>query len=434
MIDVNFVRRTLLLFSAGSERRMNGRDGFALFAPKKEKKKISKPPELPYKPMKVIEAKLYPNKSQLAILNALLEKSRLLYNSVLQAKIIAYRKDKTVLSAFDLNKVFKGSEGIPSALLNTTTRRVEKAYKSFFRLNQGFPRFKSANRMRSIDLACYGPRGTYKIRDGKLVVWPRYGLGPIRIRGLQEFKGAKQGQLIRRASGWYLQMCVASTDKKQIKKVKSAIGIDLGLKSFVADSEGNKIPAPKFARLASNSFTVRQRGLSRSVRGSGRRKKKVNSIARYHEKIANQRKDFLHKLSRKYADQFDLIAVEKLAVRNMSKNRSFSRSIMDAGWSSFNWMLSYKLKTLGKYFVEVPSHYTSQKCSACGEIVKKSLAIRTHQCLCGYVADRDENAAKNIIKLGLGWAIGEGTAIAAPLTRRMLMHSPGQSVTTRNAS
>ena len=131
-------------------------------------------------------------------------------------------------------------------------------------------------------------------------------------------------------------------------------------------------------------------------------------MAKTHEHIANQRKDFLHKLSRKYADKYDMVAVEKLNIKGMLKNHCLALSISDVGWNTFTNMLSYKMQILGKHFIQVAPHYTSQKCSQCGEIVPKSLSVRTHICPeCGFVAGRDYNAAINILNIGLEQVISE---------------------------
>jgi putative transposase len=137
------------------------------------------------------------------------------------------------------------------------------------------------------------------------------------------------------------------------------------------------------------------------VRNNNRWKKQARQIAKIHEHIANQRKDWLHKLSRKYANGYGKVYAESLNISGLLKNRHLAKSISDAGWNMFLNMLQYKLKMLAGTLEFVPAHYTSQKCSSCGELVQKSLSVRTHLCpYCGFVSDRDYNAALNILRLG----------------------------------
>jgi putative transposase len=367
--------------------------------------------------MKTLEAKIYPNKAQLAALNSLLEGCRRAYNDALAMKIDVYKLGGVILGQYELEKIFRGYGSIPTAMKGQLLRRLDASFRRFFK-HGGFPRFKAENRFRSIPLKEYG--NDYRIVNGKLRAYPTFGIGSLKIKGLQEFEKAKSGRLVRRATGWYLQICVETIIGKPIKKVKKAVGLDVGLKSFVVDSEGKHIKPPKFFIQSQNKLAVSQRLIAKKVKGSNRRKKQSRLVAKLHEHIRNQRKNFSHKASRKYADKYDLVSVEKLNIKGMVRNRGLSKAISDASWGQFTNYLSYKLKTLGKVFVEVNPHMTTQNCSACGETVRKSLSVRTHACPnCGFVADRDHNAALNILNLGLERAIGEGIVIATPLTRRM---------------
>ena len=156
---------------------------------------------------------------------------------------------------------------------------------------------------------------------------------------------------------------------------------------------------PKFFRKSEYELIVKQRKMVKQKKGSNRRRKSIILLGKTHEVISNQRKDWLHKISREYADKYDMVAVEKLNIRGMLRNHCLAKSIQDASWETFNSMLSYKLETLGKTFIQVNPQYTSQKCSKCGEIVPKSLSVRTHICpYCSFTADRDYNSALNILK------------------------------------
>lgn len=344
----------------------------------------------------VREAKIYPSKKQLVEIDRLLEESRNLYNYCLEMKIKEYKEKNKTLSRFDLQKKVKEYGDMPASLRQMVVYRLNNAYEHFFRRG-GFPRFKSKNRYRSIPLRQYGT--DYKI-DGKyLIAWKKYGLNGIKTRGLQKLNNPKMARLVKRASGWYLQ--VIDEVSQQPKENTKEVGIDMGLKYFVVDSEGNKIESPKFFRKTQKKLRVAQRKLKNKTKFSERWKKQCWQIAKIYEKIVNQRKDWLHKLSRKYANNYGRVYAESLNISGMLKNRHLAKSISDASWKMFLNMLSYKLEMLTGELVYVPAQYTSQKCSNCGELVQKSLSVRTHLCPhCGFVVDRDINAALNILQLG----------------------------------
>ena len=217
------------------------------------------------------------------------------------------------------------------------------------------------------------------------------------MRGFVAGEGYSMGRIVKRASGWYFQCCVEVKEKKPIKKAKKVVGIDLGIKNFIVDSDKKQVDPPRFFNKLLKEIANKQRSLDKKKKGSKRRQKAIQILTRTHEKIGNQRTDFLHKVSRGYADKYALVAVEKLDVKGMMDSY-FSRYIQDSAWDKFTQLLSYKLKMLGKVYVEVNPSYTTQECNKCGKIVKKSLSIRTHICDCGFVVDRDYNAALNIIK------------------------------------
>lgn len=361
------------------------------------------------------EAKLYPNKQQEQKLLEMFYNARKLYNEMLETKINAYKNEKKTISRFDLQKQFKTEYmELPASVKQMMAYRVNVAYEKFFNKLGKFPRFKSVNRFRSIELRQY--KIDYQIVDGKLKIWKQ--IGSIKMKGFKPTDNFSMGRIVRRASGWYFQYGTEVKEKKPIKKIKSAVGIDVGLKSFLVDSNGNEEKPPKFFRESEYKIRKQQRRVSKAVKGSNRRKKKVQLLAKTHEHIANQRKDWLHKLSRKYADKYDMIAVERLNISGMVRNHHFAKSISDSGWNIFSNMLSYKLEMLGKVFTQVNPQYTSQKCSGCGELVPKSLSVRTHICPhCNLIMCRDKNAAKNILKLALEQGFGENTAIAGSMNR-----------------
>lgn len=342
------------------------------------------------------EAKLYPNKKQELKLLTLFEDCRELYNNILETKIKAYQEDKKTLHRFELHKMFKDYKAnIPASLKQSIANRVNTAYDRFFRKQNKFPRFKSKNRFRSIELRQKDI--DYRIKGNYLSIWRQIGL--LKMRGMQPLENPKGARIVKRASGWYVQ--IIDEVQEQLRKNEKEIGIDLGLKYFLADSNGNTVAAPKFFSKSQKKLRVQQRRLKNKTKFSKRWKKQAWQIAKTHEHISNQRKDWLHKLSKQYADKYGLIYAENLNISGMLKNRHLAKSISDASWDMFLDMLSYKLKKLTGTLELVPVHYTSQKCSSCGELVQKSLSIRTHLCpFCGFTADRDFNAALNILRVG----------------------------------
>lgn len=358
------------------------------------------------------EAKLYPSAKQITTLEKLLEESRLFYNFCLETKKNAWESDKKNISRYDLQKMEKGKGDLPASQRQMVICRLNNAYNHFFRLG-GFPRFKKFGRYRSLNLRQYGT--DYRINDKYLVAWKKYGLNGIKTRGLQDLENPSEARIVKRASGWYLQVIDDVAEKPKVKCVKR-IGIDLGLRYFVADSEGDKIVPPNSFRKSEALLAIQQRKASKAKVGSKRKIRAYHTIERTHERIANRRKDFLHKIANKYAKCYDLVVMEDLNVKGMVKNHHLSKSISDASWGIFANMLDYKLKMLGKALVKVNPRFTSQRCSQCGKIVKKSLSVRTHICLsCGLVLDRDENASRNILSLANcgDTAIGESEHINA---------------------
>jgi len=351
------------------------------------------------------EAKLYPNKKQEQILFDIFYNARKLYNEMLEIKINAYKKENKIISRFDLQKQFKTKyKTLPASCKQMMAYRVNVAYNKFFNKLGKFPRFKSANRFRSIELRQY--QIDYQIKDKKLKLWKQ--IGSIKMKGFRKTDNYKMGRIVKRASGWYFQYVTEIKEKKPIKKIKTAIGIDVGLKSFLVDSENNQVKPPKYFRKSQYKLRLQQRKSSKAIKYSNRKKKKIKLLAKTYEHIANQRRNFLHKLSKKYVDKYDIIVVEKLNILGMLKNHHLAKSISDASWNIFTNMLSYKLKLLEKHLIQVPPHYTSQRCNQCGKIVPKSLSARTHICPeCGFIANRDYNAALNILSIGQELTIGE---------------------------
>jgi putative transposase len=199
-------------------------------------------------------------------------------------------------------------------------------------------------------------------------------------------------RLVRRADGYYCQFLINTEVKEQLEPTKRTIGLDVGLESFYTDSDGQKEPNPRFFREGEQRLKRLQRSLSRKEKGSSNRRKARQKLGSSHLKISRQRKEHAKRLARCVVKSNDLIAYENLKVSNLAKNHCLAKSISDVGWYQFRVWLEYFANKFGKVAVAVPPQYTSQKCSNCGRIVKKSLSTRTHACQCGTKLDRDENA------------------------------------------
>ena len=282
-------------------------------------------------------------------------------------------------------------------------RRVDKAFKAFFRRCKeggapGFPRFRSAIRYNSMECL---RSGTYVRSDGMVSV-PRLGLVKIRSGNQRIPKSQKLLRIIRRASGWYGQVVV--DEVKVIKNLEDhgSIGIDVGVESLATLSDGSKIENPRFYRKSETKLRGLQRSVSRKKKGSKNRKRAIRRLARHHERVALQRRNFCHQHSTELVRKHPVIAVEKLKVANMVKNRHLSKSISDAGWNTFTTQLTVKAANAGRLVVAVNPAGTSQTCPDCGNVRKKKLSERTHSCACGLKCHRDHASARVILARALG--------------------------------
>ena len=360
---------------------------------------------------KTYEYRAYPTTKQRKIFTVWLALLRALYNQALAWRIEAYEatgltvKWTTQASALpDLKQESESFAYLHSDVLQDAIRRLDKAYKAFFRRVQtgdapGFPRFKGEGRYRSMTFSHLAKRLIRNVRRKYArVVVPKVGHLKIRYhRPLPDGK-IKNLTIIRRASGWYVTICVEVPDPVKAP-IETTLGVDVGLNSFVVDSDGERIANPCHYRKSEKQLGKCQRVLSRRKKGSKRRAKQREIVARIHERIANQRKDFQFKAAHRIVERCDEVAVEDLQIKNMLKNHYLAKSISDAGWGNFRLKLQSKAANAGKQFTEVKPHHTSQKCSGCNEIVPKELSDRVHDCPhCGLILDRDHNAAINIKK------------------------------------
>ena len=230
-------------------------------------------------------------------------------------------------------------------------------------------------------------------------------IGDMRVKLYRKIEGCIKAIIIKREGKRWFAIIQADQEPQPLPETMEAIGLDVGLTSFVVDSEGNEIENPRCAEQSADKLAKLQKKLAKAVKGSNNRKSIKDKIAKLHKRINCQRDDFLHKLSRMYVNNFDIICIEDLDVKGLKEeghNNGIHRSIHDASWSKFAFMLSYKAQSAGRKLIKVDPRNTTQKCSSCGSIVKKELSNRMHECpYCGFSCNRDYNASMNILISGM---------------------------------
>ncbi|NES19378.1 MAG: transposase [Symploca sp. SIO3E6] len=283
---------------------------------------------------------------------------------------------------------------------------------------KGFPRFKK--HYRSVE---YKTTGWSLCPDKKSISFlDKKGIGKLKLKGTWDLwrfdiKLIKRVRIVRRADGYYVQFCVNTDIVENLEPTGKIIGLDIGLKDFYTDSNGNSQPNPRFYRKGEKRLKFHQRRVSRKQKGSANRKKAINRLGKTHLKINRQRQEHAKRLAGCVVRSNDLVAYENLEVKNLVKNHCLAKSINDAGWYEFRKWLEHFGNKFGRVTVAVNPAYTSQNCSNCGEMVKKSLSTRTHVCQCGCQLDRDHNAAINILNRALSTVGHTETWILNPNAR-----------------
>jgi putative transposase len=371
--------------------------------------------------MIVFEFKAYGQQQQFQSIDEAIRTVQFVRNKCLRLWIEGSAK-----SCFDLNKYcavlakeFPFANNLNSQARQSAAERAWAAIARFFDNckkkiagKKGFPSFQKDNHSveyKTTGWKLAGDRKSITFTDGN-------GIGRLKMKGTRDLNfyqpdQIKRVRLVKRADGYYVQFCIAIDRQEILHPTGRTIGLDVGLESFYTDSNGVKVENPRFYRTSEKKLKRKHRQVSKKVKGSSNRRKARVRLGKVYLKASRQRKDHAIKLARCVITSNDVVAYEDLRIKNLVRNHCLAKSISDAGWYQFRVWLEYFGKVFGRITIAVNPAYTSQKCSSCGTVVKKSLSTRTHACQCGCHLDRDHNAGINILNLGLGTVGHTGTSV-----------------------
>ena len=352
--------------------------------------------------------RIYPTNSQKELIHKHCGSVRFLYNLALETKTMAYLGSKVNLSRYDLQKqVVDLKKELPwlketnSQSLQVALLDLDTAYSNFFKGRADFPKFKKKSNRGSFNV----PQNVM-VSDGRLII-PKFKEG-IKIKLHRDLVGAvKQATISFTPTGKYFVSILCDTGEDFPSRPKitedNTIGIDLGIKDFLVTSEGEVIDNPKFLRNSIDRLKILQRRASKKQKGSSNRKKANKRVSVLHEKITNQRQDFLHKTSTKLIRENQTICLENLGISNMIKNHKLAQAISDVSWGEFNRMIEYKAEWYGVNILRIGRFAPSSKTCECGSINNElKLSDRVWECKsCERVNERDHLAARNIKKFAL---------------------------------
>lgn len=353
--------------------------------------------------------RLAPTKGQLRLLEQTLELCRWVYNETLAYRKQAWEERQQTVGLYDTNALLPHwkqqrpeLKQVYSQALQDVQNRVHLAFDAFFRRvtrgeTPGFPRFRGTGWYDSFTFkqAGFG----FKL-DGHWLDVAK--IGRMHMIAHRPLAGTIKTLTLRRTStGKWFACFSVEAEPEPLPPTHHAVGIDVGLTHFATLSTGEQIANPRFLRKDEQALSKAQRKLSHADKGTPERVKRRKVVAHIHERIANRRKDFAHKVSR-LVNAFGIIVFEDLDIARMIKHHTLAKSIADAAWNQFATYTRYKAASAGRTYLQIDPRGTSQRCSRCRGVVKKDLSVRVHQCPdCGLEIDRDLNAAYNILALGL---------------------------------
>jgi putative transposase len=362
--------------------------------------------------LKTYKYRLYPSKAQEKRLFNTLAVCRHWYNMCLEERKLAWElEQRTVPKSEQQAKGKRYRDSFPQAkavfsqTLQSVVDDLDKAFQSFFRRvkageKAGYPRFKGRQRFNSFAFKQFGVGAKLDGRRLKLL-----GIGRVPVRWHREIpedSTIKTCRIKYQAGQWFVSFAVELLDTSELPKTGQFIGLDMGISALITTSDGEKVENPNYYRAGQAKLRLLSRALARKKRGGKNRRKALKQVQRQHLHVANQRGDYLHKLSTELVRTCDGVALEDLATRNMVKNPHLSKSILDSGWGIFKQYLLYKAGSAGREIRFVNPAYTSQTCPQCGMVEKIDLSIRWIDCACGLSLDRDHRAAINIL-IQAGW-------------------------------
>lgn len=359
---------------------------------------------------KTYQFRLAPTKGQVRLLEQTLDLCRWVYNETLAYRKRAWEERQEHVGLYETHALLPGWKAqrpelkqVYSQVLQDVQNRVHLAVASFFRRvkrgeKAGYPRFRGTGWYDSFTFkqAGFG----FKL-DGPWLDVSK--IGRIRLIAHRPIEGTIKTLTIRRTSTgkWYACFSV-EVEPTPLPKTQRAVGIDVSLTHFATLSTGEQIANPRFFRKDARALAKAQRKLAHAEQGTPERAKRRKVVAHIHARIANRRKDFAHKLSRRLVNEVGIIVVEDLSIARMMNHHTLAKSIADAAWGQLQRSTRSKAASAGRTYLEVAPRGTSQRCSRCRGVVKKDLSVRVYQCpYCGLEIDRDLNAAINILAVGL---------------------------------